>query len=178
VVVGGGNSAGQAVLHLARYCEHVTLVVRGSSLTTTMSAYLVEAIGAEPSVEVRTGAEVAGATGETHLERVDVRDRSTGATQSVPTDGLFVMIGAVPRTDWLEGMAARDEQGFLLTGAVAAHQGWPLEREPQPYETTVPGMFAVGDVRQGSVKRVASAVGEGSVVVSQLHQLLTEPSRV
>jgi thioredoxin reductase (NADPH) len=177
VVVGGGNSAGQAVLHLARYCEHVTLVVRGDSLTRTMSAYLVDAIGADRAVTVCTGSEVSGAAGQTHLESVELRERAGGAVRTVPADGLFVMIGAEPRTDWLGDLAGRDQQGFLLTGADAAHRGWPGPREPWPYETTVPGLFAVGDVRHGSVKRVASAVGEGSVVVSQVHQVLTEPSR-
>jgi thioredoxin reductase (NADPH) len=176
VVLGGGNSSGQAVLHLAHYCEHVTLVVRGRTLGATMSAYLVDAIAADASVSVRTGAEVVAATGEDQLERVDVRDRSTGATESLPADGLFVMIGAEPRTEWLGGLAARDAHGHLLTGSAAAEGGWPLERAPHPYETTVPRLFAVGDVRAGSVKRVASAVGEGSVVVSQLHRLLSEPA--
>jgi thioredoxin reductase (NADPH) len=177
VVVGGGNSAGQAVLHLARYCERVTLVVRGQSLHEGMSAYLVDAIAAEPTVAVRTGAEVSGGTGDGRLETVVVRDRTSGTEESVRADGMFVMIGAEPRTHWLPDDAARDRYGFLLTGADAANGGWKPEREPHPYETTVPGLFAVGDVRCGSVKRVASAVGEGSVVVSQLHQVLSEVSR-
>lgn len=171
-VVGGGNSAGQAVLHLARYCSKVTLVVRGEDLAGSMSAYLVHAIAAEPTVEVRLSSEVVDGDGEQRLERVRVRDRGTGAEETLRCDGLFVMIGALPRTDWLPAELARDRHGFLLTGAAAATSGWPLEREPHPYETTVPGVLAVGDVRAGSVKRVASAVGEGSVVVSQVHQLL------
>jgi thioredoxin reductase (NADPH) len=175
VVVGGGNSAGQAVLHLARYCERVTLVVRGHSLGETMSAYLVDAIAADPSVVVRTDAEVSAGEGEGRLERAVVRDRSSGAEDTIRADGLFAMIGAEPRTDWLGGVAERDPHGFLLTGTDAARHGWKLDREPHPYETTVPGLFAVGDVRGGSVKRVASAVGEGSVVVSQLHQFLSAP---
>jgi thioredoxin reductase (NADPH) len=172
VVVGGGNSAGQAVLHLARYCAHVDLVVRGATLAEGMSAYLVDAIAAEPVITVRTDAEVVSAEGEGRLERVVVRDRSTGAEDKIRADGMFVMIGAQPRTDWLPAAVGRDRFGFLLTGADAAGAGWPLERRPAPYETTVPGLFAVGDVRCGSVKRVASAVGEGSVVVSQLHEFL------
>jgi thioredoxin reductase (NADPH) len=173
VVVGGGNSAGQAVLHLARYCARVTLVVRGAALAEGMSAYLVGGLDAEPSVDVRLDSEVAAGIGEGRLSAVVLRNRSTGAEDSIPADGLFVMIGAEPRTDWLPDAAARDRFGFLLTGADAAAPGWPLEdRGPHPYETTVPGVFAVGDVRSGSVKRVASAVGEGSVVVSQVHQLL------
>lgn len=172
-VVGGGNSAGQAVLHLARYCEKVTLVVRGTDLAEAMSDYLIRAIAAEPNIEVRLNAEVVHGEGEQRLERVRLRDRGTGEEQTVPCDGLFVMIGALPRTDWLPAELARDRHGFLLTGSAAAASGWPLEREPHPYETTVPRLFAVGDVRAGSVKRVASAVGEGSVVVSQVHQCLS-----
>jgi thioredoxin reductase (NADPH) len=173
VVVGGGNSAGQAVLHLARYCERVTLVVRGRSLEETMSAYLATAIAAAGTVVVRTDAEVCDAEGEPQLQRAVVRDRSTGDLETLRADGLFVMIGAEPRTDWLQGVAERDGHGYLLTGAEAASSGWEPTRAPYPYETTLPGLFAVGDVRSGSVKRVASAVGEGSVVVSQLHALLS-----
>ena len=170
VVVGGGNSAGQAALHLARYCERVTVVVRAESLTESMSAYLVGAIDADPRVDVRTTSEVTAGEGERRLERVVLRNRSTGAEETLRADGLFVMIGAEPRTDWLPGSVERDGHGFLLTGADAAGRGWSIERRPHPYETTLPGLFAVGDVRCGSVKRVASAVGEGSVVVAQLHQ--------
>ena len=172
VVVGGGNSAGQAVLHLARYCERVTLVVRGRDISEAMSAYLVGAIASEPTIVVRTRAEVVHGEGTGRLERVYLRDRVTGDSESVRADGLFVMIGALPRTEWLPEEVRRDRFGFLLTGADAAADGWPLERLPQPYETTMPGVFAVGDVRSGSVKRVASAVGEGSVVVSQVHEYL------
>jgi thioredoxin reductase (NADPH) len=175
VVVGGGNSAGQAALHLARYCPRVTLVVRARDLGAGMSDYLVKAIDGEPAVVVRTDAEVSGGAGAGRLEQVQLRDRTTGEVQTIPADGLFVMIGAQPRTDWLPEGAQRDRYGFLLTGAEAAAQGWPLERQPHPYETTMPGLFAVGDVRGGSVKRVASAVGEGSVVVSQIHQFLSAP---
>src|SRR3954452_19484199 len=175
VVVGGGNSAGQAVLHLARYCERVTLVVRGRSLAETMSAYLATAIDAAPAVVVRTESEVAEAEGENRLSGAVLRNRSTGALETIRADGLFVMIGAEPRTDWLQGVAERDRHGYLLTGVEAAANGWKPARQPYPYETTLPGLFAVGDVRAGSVKRVASAVGEGSVVVSQLHALLSSP---
>ena len=175
VVVGGGNSAGQAALHLARYCERVTLVVRAGDLGAGMSDYLVKAIDGEPAVVARTDTEVSGGEGAGRLEQVQLRDRTTGEVQTIRADGLFVMIGAQPRTDWLPASVQRDRHGFLLTGAEAAAQGWPLERQPHPYETTMPGLFAVGDVRGGSVKRVASAVGEGSVVVSQIHQLLSEP---
>jgi thioredoxin reductase (NADPH) len=170
VVVGGGNSAGQAALHLARYCENVTVVVRGESITDTMSAYLVDAIHADPTVVVCTGAEVSGASGEGRLESVVLRDRSTGAERTVRADGMFLMIGAEPRTSWLPEAVARDRYGFVLTGSDSSAHGWTGDRAPHPYETSVPGVFAVGDVRCGSVKRVASAVGEGSVVVAQLHQ--------
>ena len=173
VVVGGGNSAGQAVLHLARYCKRVTLSVRGSDLAAGMSTYLIHAIEAAPNVVVRTSTEIIGGRGEGRLEAVTARDRPTGAEESLQADGLFVMIGAQPRTDWLPDSVGRDRFGFVLAGADAAASGlWALKRSPQPYETTLPGLFAVGDVRCGSVKRVASAVGEGSVVVSQLHQHL------
>ncbi len=172
-VVGGGNSAGQAVLHLARYCERVTLLVRGSDLAAGMSTYLIDAIEAAPNVVVRTSVEIAGGQGEGRLEAVTVRDRTSGAEERLKADGLFVMIGAQPRTDWLPESLERDRLGFVLAGADAAASGeWSLHRSPQPYETTLPGVFAIGDVRSGSVKRVASAVGEGSVVVSQVHQHL------
>jgi thioredoxin reductase (NADPH) len=170
IVVGGGNSAGQAALHLARYCERVTVVIRGEGLGESMSAYLVGAIDADPRVEVRTTTEVVAGEGEGRLERVVLRDNTSGTEDTVRADGMFVMIGAEPRTDWLPEAVERDKHGFVLTGADAAGHGWMIERKPHPYETTVPGVFAVGDVRAGSVKRVASAVGEGSVVVSQLHQ--------
>ena len=175
VVVGGGNSAGQAVLHLARYCEQVTLVVRGNDLGESMSAYLVETIGATANVAVRLGAEVVDGGGSPRLDHVVVRDRQGGNEETLRADGLFVMIGAEPRTAWLPDDVGRDRFGYVLAGADAAASGsWPLERAPYPYESTVLGLFAVGDVRCGSVKRVASAVGEGSVVVSQVHQLFKE----
>jgi thioredoxin reductase (NADPH) len=173
VVVGGGNSAGQAVLHLAKYCDRVTLVVRGRDLSAGMSSYLVGAVDAAPNIAVRLSTEVVGGSGETRLERVVLRDRASGAEETLAADGLFVMIGAQPRTDWLPVEVARDRFGYVLAGNdVAASGAWPLARPPFPYESTVPGLFAVGDVRCGSVKRVASAVGEGSVVVSQVHELL------
>ncbi|MFF0341037.1 FAD-dependent oxidoreductase [Kribbella sp. NPDC004875] len=170
-VVGGGNSAGQAVIHLARYCRHVLLVIRGEDLTASMSQYLIDAIDAAQNVSVRASSEVVDGGGEDgRLQHVTLRDRRTGAEESIPVDGLFVMIGAVPGTDWLPDQVARDHRGFVLTGADAGvNPLWDAGRPPQPYETTLAGVFAVGDVRSGSVKRVASAVGEGSVVVSQIH---------
>jgi thioredoxin reductase (NADPH) len=169
-VVGGGNSAGQAVLHLARYCRQVTLVIRGKDLSASMSQYLIDAIDAAPNVTVRASSEVVGGRGEGRLQEVTLRDRDTGAEETLPANGLFVMIGAVPGTGWLPAEVGREEHGFVLTGSdAAADPLWHEDRPPQPYETTVPGLFAIGDVRSGSVKRVASAVGEGSVVVSQIH---------
>jgi thioredoxin reductase (NADPH) len=173
VVVGGGNSAGQAVLDLARYCRRVTLVVRASDLAVEMSAYLIDAIEAAPNVVVHTSTEVVDCDGDGRLEQITVRHNATGTKESLPASGLFVMIGADPCTDWLPESVGRDSSGFVLVGLDAAASGrWPLQRAPQPYESTLPGLFAVGDARRGSVKRIASAVGEGSVVVSQLYQHL------
>ncbi|MFF0268550.1 FAD-dependent oxidoreductase [Kribbella sp. NPDC004536] len=169
-VVGGGNSAGQAVLHLARYCRHVLLVIRGEALSASMSQYLIDAIDAAGNVTVRSSSEVVDGGGDGRLQRLTLRDRKTGTDEDLPIDGLFVMIGAVPGTSWLPDEVARDKLGFVLTGSDAgADPLWPERRPPLPYETTLPGLFSVGDVRSGSVKRVASAVGEGSVVVSQIH---------
>jgi thioredoxin reductase (NADPH) len=151
----------------------VTLVVRGQTLSVAMSAYLVGAIDAEPTIVVLTDAEVSAGSGEGRLERVVVRDRTSGGERTVAADGLFVMIGAEPRTGWLPDTVERDRFGFVLTGADLL--GWQGDRRPFAYETSLPGLFAVGDVRAAAVKRVASAVGEGSVVVSQLHQFLAAP---
>ncbi|MER7250347.1 FAD-dependent oxidoreductase [Kribbella sp. NPDC000426] len=170
VVVGGGNSAGQAVLHLARYCRLVTLVIRGKDLSATMSQYLIDAIDAAPNVTLQTSREVVDGGGDGRLQWIALRERTTGTEERLNADGLFVMIGAVPGTEWLPDTVAREQHGFVLTGSdAAADPAWTQDRPPQPYETTLPGLFAIGDVRSGSVKRVASAVGEGSVVVSQIH---------
>ena len=175
-IVGAGNSAGQAALHLARYCASVHLIARGSKLADSMSAYLVDAISAMPMIKVHVNTEVVGGDGDGQLEWITLRDRSNGQEQHLPLASLFVMIGARPRTDWLPAEVDRDPYGFLYTGAeAAACDSWKLPRSPHPHETTVPGLFAVGDVRSGSVKRVASAVGEGSVVVSEIHQFLAAP---
>jgi thioredoxin reductase (NADPH) len=172
-VVGGGNSAGQAVVHLARYCREVTLVIRGPDLSAGMSQYLIDVIDAAANITVRPNSEIVDGGGDGRLERITLRDRVTGAEDVVGVDGLFVMIGAEPRTGWLPAEVGRDAHGFVQAGADAAtSQLWTASRAPQPYESTVPGLFAVGDVRCGSVKRVASAVGEGSVVVSQVHEHL------
>ena len=176
-VIGGGNSAGQAALHLARYASSVTLLVRGPTLADSMSQYLIDQLEAQ-GVEVRTGVEVVGGGGDGVLERIVVRDRATDAAGEERCDGLFVLIGASPRTDWLPPEVLRDRWGYVLTGPSVIEEGgrraWPLDREPAPHETSLPGVFAVGDVRRASVKRVASAVGEGSVVVSSVHQRLAE----
>jgi thioredoxin reductase (NADPH) len=175
-VVGAGNSAGQAVLHLARYCASVHLLVRGPDLGHSMSTYLVQAIGAHPVIKVHLNTELVGGGGDGRLEYAVIRNRVTGQDENLALESLFVMIGARPRTEWLPQDVQRDEDGFLLTGGEAATWSvWPLARPPQPHETTVPGLFAIGDVRHGSVKRVASAVGEGSVVVSEIHQFLSPP---
>jgi thioredoxin reductase (NADPH) len=172
-VVGGGNSAGQAAMHLARFARRVTMVVRGPSLAGTMSRYLTDEIDAAANVEVLPGSEVAAAAGDGHLERLTLR--TPDGEREVAAAALFVLIGARPHTDWLPASIERDAGGYVQTGPqVHPYDRWPLPRPPQAYETSVPGVFAVGDVRNRSVKRVASAVGEGSVVIQQVHQHLTE----
>jgi thioredoxin reductase (NADPH) len=175
VVVGGGNSAGQAALHLSRYADQVTLVVRGEAPEEGMSRYLAQEIAAAPGIQVRTRSEVLGGGGDGRLQRVLLRERPSGAASELPADALFVMIGAEPRTDWLPAAVRRDPRGFVLSGADVPAAAWAPRRPPLAYETSLPGVFAVGDVRGGSVKRVASAVGEGSVVVSQLHAYFALP---
>ncbi len=163
-VVGGGNSAGQAALHLARYARGVTLVVRAQSLGAGMSHYLVRMVEAAPNVEVRIGAAVVGGGGEGHLQHLVLRENATGEETTVAADALFVLIGANPHTEWLPPAIARDPSGFLLTGEELSEGiDWPLERRPYALETSMPGVFAAGDVRRASIKRVASAVGEGSI---------------
>jgi thioredoxin reductase (NADPH) len=178
-VVGAGNSAGQAVVHLARHARRVTLLVRGNRLGAQMADYLVRAIEHLDNVEVCLGAEIVDAHGGAALESIVVRDRTRGATRTLPAEMLFVLIGAVPHTDWLAGTVARDDHGFLLTERDLERAGaaWPLERAPFPFETSLPGVFAVGDVRSGSSKRLAAAVGEGSAVVTYVHQHLAAQRR-
>jgi thioredoxin reductase (NADPH) len=176
-VVGGANSAGQAALHLAKYAARVTLLVRGTSLATGMSDYLIRQIEATPNVEVRLGTRVIDGHGEERLEALRLEDVGTGHRKDVSAAAVFVLIGAEPRTEWLGDVVRRDERGFVLTGRDVPQEGWPLTRPPLPFETSIPGVFAAGDVRYGSVKRVAGAVGEGSVAVGSVHQYLDERAR-
>jgi thioredoxin reductase (NADPH) len=174
-VVGGGNSAGQAVMHLSRYAEQVTLLVRRAALRETMSQYLCAELDAADNVDVQLSTEVADGGGNGRLEWLDLRDAATGEVQRVEAAGLFLMIGAVPHTGWLPENVERDRGGYLLTGPDLVRDGqivdcWPLARSPRILETSLPGVFAAGDVRHGSISRVASAVGDASVVVSQIHQ--------
>jgi thioredoxin reductase (NADPH) len=171
-VVGGANSAGQAAQHLARYAARVTLLVRGESLEAGMSEYLITQLRATPNIEVRLRTRVVDGRGEDRLEGLTLEDVATGEREEVQAAAIFVMIGAEPRTDWLRDVVQRDERGYLLTGRDIPPQHWRLERPPLPYETSMPGVFAVGDARHGSMKRVAGAVGEGSVAVGSVHQYL------
>jgi thioredoxin reductase (NADPH) len=170
-VVGGGNSAGQAALHLSKHARQVTILVRSPSLAMSMSEYLIREIGNAPNVSVRYCCEVADGGGRGHLEQLVLRDTDSGETEPVPAGGLFVLIGAEPFTGWLPDAVGRDEWGFILTGPDTGRR-WPLARAPLLLETTVPGVFAAGDVRHGSVKRVASAVGEGSIAIRLVHEYL------
>lgn len=173
-VVGGGNSAAQAVVHLARFARSVTLIVRGDTLGSTMSDYLVQQIRSTPNVQVKLGAEVAGGKGGDRLETLLVRDRASGTVEAIPARMLFVLIGALPHTDWLHGVVQRDAKGFIPTGPRVDPALWPLDRPPMNFETSVPGIFAVGDVRLDSMKRVASAVGEGAGAIQNVHQYLAQ----
>jgi thioredoxin reductase (NADPH) len=172
-IVGAGNSAGQAAMYFAEYARRVVMVIRGDDLGKSMSHYLVERIEAHERIDVRLNTEVVAACGGEHLESLVLRD---GATEDeVETRYLFVFIGAAPRTEWLDGVVVRDERGFVRTGPdleIGHLDGWPLERAPYLLEASVPGVFVAGDVRHESVKRVASAVGEGSVAVHFMHQHL------
>jgi thioredoxin reductase (NADPH) len=176
-VVGGGNSAGQAAMHLSRYARRVTLVVRRPGLAATMSRYLIESLKATDNVEIRLSTEVVDGFGDGRLRGLVLRDFVSGEREQVAAAGLFLLIGARPHTDWLPPEIARDPGGYLLTGSELIRAGrvtesWPLERPPLAMETSMPRVFAVGDVRHGATQRVASAVGDGSVVVQQLHRLL------
>jgi thioredoxin reductase (NADPH) len=176
-IVGGANSAGQAAVYFSRYARHVNVLIRGEDLRHSMSSYLINQISTIDNIQVHPWTEVAGGKGDGHLERLTLRDTRQGTAQTVDASWLFIFIGAQPRTDWLDGVVARDSHGFVLTGPdlLAAGQrppGWPLARDPYHLESSVPGVFAAGDVRASSVKRVASAVGDGAMAVSLAHQYL------
>jgi thioredoxin reductase (NADPH) len=175
-VVGGGNSAGQAAAHLAKHARKVTLLVRGDSLSKSMSEYLVAELRQTPNVEVRLGTELVDGFGGHELDSIAVRDRATGAVETIATAGLFVLIGGEPRTDWLPEAIARDERGFLLTGSdlPARDRRAFAGREPLLLETSLPGVFAAGDVRRGSVKRVTTAMAEGATAVQLVHRYLED----
>ena len=178
VVVGGANSAGQGALFFSRYASQVTMLVRASSLAKGMSQYLIERIAAAPNIEVVTGVAVAAASGSDHLESVEIELLDTGERRRLEPAAMFLFIGSAPHTDMASGLVAMDENGYILTGSDLPDdghgrpQGWPLERDPFPFETNVPGIFAVGDVRAGSGKRVAAAVGEGSGCIGIVHRYL------
>ncbi len=173
IVVGAANSAGQAAVFLARRAGRVLLLARGDSLAKSMSSYLIEQIAALPNIEVRTNTRVAGAEGDDHLD--EVRLAGPAGEETVGAAAMFIFIGAAPYTDWLGEQVGRDERGFVLAGPDAAGRRWPLERDPFLLETTLPGVFVAGDVRHRSIKRVASAVGEGSMSVQFIHQYLADP---
>jgi thioredoxin reductase (NADPH) len=174
-VIGGANSAGQAAMHLSRHAKSVTILIRGPSLEASMSHYLIQQIEARPNISVRTCTEVHCATGDEHLETITLIDNRTGSTEDVSCGRMFIFIGAAPRTDWLDGVLARDDHGFILTGPDLRNVcGWTLDRPPHHLETSVPGVFVAGDVRSESAKRVAAAVGEGSMAVMLVHRYLAE----
>ena len=178
-VVGGANSAGQAAMNFARYAEKVVLLVRGDGLASTMSQYLIDQIQQTPNIQIWAHASVAELHGDKRLEEVSILCSDTDKIERVPASSIFIFIGALPRTDWLAGLVERDDRGFILTGPDLIRngerpKGWVLDRDPFLLETNVPGIFAVGDVRHGSVKRVASGVGEGSVAVQFIHQYLSK----
>jgi thioredoxin reductase (NADPH) len=174
-VIGGANSAGQAAMHLSRETKSVTIVVRAPSLEASMSYYLIQQIEQNPKITVRTCTEVQCASGTDHLEKLTLVDNRTGETQEVACGRMFIFIGAAPRTEWLDGVLARDDHGFILTGPDLRDVcGWTLDRPPHHLETSVPGVFVAGDVRSESAKRVAAAVGEGSMAVMLVHRYLSE----
>lgn len=180
-IVGGANSAGQAAMNFSKYARRVIMLVRGKSLSASMSRYLIDEIAHTPKIEVQTGVRVVEVHGEEHLEAISVACDATGSVDRVAANALFIFIGAEPSTDWLNGFVERDERGFLLTGQDLLKngerpKGWQLDRDPGLLETSVAGVFAVGDVRHGSVKRVASSVGEGSIAIQFVHQYLAKVS--
>ena len=178
-VVGGANSAGQAALNFAQYADKVVMLVRGDSLSATMSRYLIDQIEKTPNVQLWAHAEVIEAHGETHLEEISVKCSDTNTVEHVAASAMFIYIGALPRTDWLDGTLERDELGFILAGPYLLKDGkrpggWNLDRDPFLLESSIPGVFVVGDVRHGSIKRVASAVGEGAIAVQFIHRYMAK----
>ena len=178
-VVGGANSAGQAAMNFAKYAEKVVILVRGGSLSSTMSQYLIDQIKEQPKISVWPHASISEVHGDSHLKEISVLCADTGKIERVPASSVFIFIGALPRTDWLAGVVERDDRGFVLTGPDLLDggkppKGWPLARDPYLLETSVPGVFVAGDVRARSVKRVASAVGEGSMAITLVHQYLVD----
>ena len=177
IIVGGGNSAGQAAVFLAQTARRVNVLVRGAGLADTMSRYLIRRIEDHPAVVLRTQTEIVALEGDLNVERVRVRDNRTGNVETLEVSHVFMMTGAVPNTRWLEGCVVLDDKGFIKTGPALSPEdlagaGWPLPRSPYLLETSRPGVFAVGDVRSGNIKRVASAVGEGSIAIAFAHQVL------
>jgi thioredoxin reductase (NADPH) len=178
-LIGGANSAGQAAIHFAKYARQVVMLVRGPSLTKSMSQYLIDRIQKTPNVKVTFNCNVVEVHGENRLEEISIYCDQTHETSRVPANSLFILIGAEPHTQWLEGMVERDERGFIFSGPDLIRQGqrpkgWSLDRDPALLETNIPGVFVVGDVRHGSIKRVASGVGEGSIAVQLIHQYLSK----
>ncbi len=178
-VVGGANSAGQAAINFAQYADKVVMLVRGDSLSATMSRYLIDQIEKTPNIQLWTHAEVIAVHGETHLEEISVHCSDTNTVERVPASAMFIYIGALPRTDWLDTIVARDDRGFILAGPDLLKDGklpddWNLNRDPFLLESNVPGVFVVGDVRHGSIKRVASAVGEGAIAVQFIHRYMAK----
>jgi thioredoxin reductase (NADPH) len=173
-VAGGGNSAGQAALHLAGFARRVTLFVRAASLEKGMSDYLVQQIHRTPNIDIRLDSEIVGGEGAERLETLTIQNEKRNTIETIPATLLFVLIGATPHTDWLAGVTQRDAKGFVVTGHDVDLGAWPIQRKPMSFETSVPGLFAIGDVRLGSTKRVASAVGDGAGAVENVHQYLNE----
>jgi thioredoxin reductase (NADPH) len=174
-IAGAGNSAGQAVSYFAKFARKVTLLVRAESLEMRMSDYLIQDISRLPNVEVKLQSEAIDGNGQTRLEEIIVKCRSTGKTETFPLAAFFVMIGALPHTEWLSDRVQRDKHGFIITGSDISQNS---SRQPSKFETSLPGVFAAGDVRSASVKRVASAVGEGSVAIHFIHDYLANPVAV
>jgi thioredoxin reductase (NADPH) len=177
ILVGGGNSAGQAAMFFSDYARSVTILIRGASLEASMSRYLIDELARKPNVEVRTGGEITRCAGSERLERVTIRNRADGTLEDVEMHAVFIFIGADANTAWLPKQVICDERGYICTGRDVTDlmpDAWPLERDPYLLETSVPGIFAAGDVRHGSIKRVASGVGEGSIAIALVHEHLAE----